>query len=115
MSEAKKRKQGELNDKVQDAQKKAQEDNGGQRQTAEATNAEVDEFFAILERIHVAVKYFKEANEDGRNLAEVRSLESGLEVEGSGMKVSDIKKEEGVEENVGFDLNADPEPEEDPA
>ncbi|KAL9401842.1 hypothetical protein Peur_005691 [Populus x canadensis] len=110
MSEAKKRKQGELNDKVPDAQ----EDNGGQ--TAEATNAEVDEFFAILERIHVAVKYFKGANEDRRKLAEVRSLESALEVEGSGMKVSDIKKEgEGVEENVGFDLNADPEPEEDPA
>ncbi|KAG6765851.1 hypothetical protein NC652_021317 [Populus alba x Populus x berolinensis] len=114
MSEAKKRKQVELNDKVPDAEKKAQEDNGGQ--TAEATNAEVDEFFAILERIHVAVKYFKEANEDRRKLAEVRSLESGLEVEGSGMKVSDIKKEEeGVEEDVGFDLNADPEPEEDPA
>ncbi|KAJ6322059.1 hypothetical protein OIU77_012024 [Salix suchowensis] len=114
MAEAKKRKQGELNENVADAEKKAREDGGGQ--TAEATNAEVDEFFAILKRIHVAIKYFKEANEDHRKLTGVRSLERGLEVEGSGVKVSDIKKEKvGVEENAGFDLNADPEPEEDPA
>ncbi|CAK7326564.1 unnamed protein product [Dovyalis caffra] len=111
MTEAKKRKQDELNDDVPDAETKAREDKEGQ--TAEVTNAEVDEFYAILKRIHVAVKYFKEANEDGHKLTQARSLEREFEVEASGVKVNGVKREEeGVEENEGFDLNVDPEPEE---
>lgn len=51
----------------------------------------------------MAVKYFKEANEDNRELTEMRSLETGdwrleseFEVEGSGVKGDDVKRGEGV-------------------
>lgn len=61
MSESEKRKQDGLNDDVPDAERKAREDDGGQ--AAGVTNGEV--------------KYFKEANEDSRELTEMRSLETG--------------------------------------
>ncbi|KAE7995927.1 hypothetical protein FH972_000684 [Carpinus fangiana] len=100
-------------------QKKAREDT--------VTEDEVEEFFAILRRIHAAVSYFRKvdgngvrmtAKEGSRRLREILEGEMSVSVvavngvnggKGKGKRRSD----EGVV-NAGFDLNADPSPECDP-
>ncbi|XP_007046245.2 PREDICTED: protein NIM1-INTERACTING 2 [Theobroma cacao] len=100
--EGEKRK-SEFNDAVLKAsQKRARWDENGEEETTTVTDEEVEEFFAILKRIHVAVNYFKKVNGDVRSLTELEKAESlnwgrNAEVDG-GEK----------EENVGLDLNADP-------
>jgi hypothetical protein len=92
-------------------QKKAREDT--------VTEDEVEEFFAILRRIHAAVSYFREvdgngvrmtAKEGSRRLREILEGEMSVGVNGGKGK---RRSEEGVV-NAGFDLNADPSPECDP-
>lgn len=68
------------------------------------TEDEVEEFFAILRRIHVAVNYFKKSNGDIRNITELEKVES-LNL-GENVEVNGGEKKE--EENVYLDLNAYP-------
>ncbi|XAR63902.1 hypothetical protein NMG60_11024047 [Bertholletia excelsa] len=85
---------------------------------ATPTEEEVDEFFAILRRMHVAVKYFdknkSDGNRDGRKLTGRWSTASGLEAQ-SKAGVDGVKAEEDgvnrVHKNVALDLNAVPEAE----
>ncbi|XVE91420.1 hypothetical protein REPUB_Repub01dG0008000 [Reevesia pubescens] len=89
--------------------KRAREEDGGGEETT-VTDEEVDEFFAILRRIHEAVNYFKKGNCDMRSLTEMGKVESlnlrrNVDVNGSKKKK---KVAENVKENVGLDLNADP-------
>ncbi|KAG8475674.1 hypothetical protein CXB51_032416 [Gossypium anomalum] len=72
------------------------------REETTVTEEEVEEFLAILKRINVAVNYFKKGNHDIRNLTDLRMVEDSLNVE-----VNDG-------ENVGLDLNADPDTGSDP-
>ena len=69
------------------------------------TEAEVDEFFAILRRIHVAISYFKKNNDRRIKEEEGSRLRAILEGE------SKEEENENVEENLGLDLNAVPAPE----
>lgn len=110
-----KRKRG-LNDDVSCCRKKAREGvNGGDQKTI-ATEEEVDEFYAILRRIHVAVSYFEKKNGGGCKLTEDKlgligaavEREDGDEVNGGGNRGEVLKMKEGVEETVGFDLNLNP-------
>ncbi|PPD80667.1 hypothetical protein GOBAR_DD22418 [Gossypium barbadense] len=73
------------------------------REETNVTEEEVEEFLAILKRINVAVNYFKKGNRDIRNLTDLRMVEDSLNVE-----VNDG-------ENVGLDLNADPDTGSDPS
>ncbi|KAB2053276.1 hypothetical protein ES319_A12G176700v1 [Gossypium barbadense] len=72
------------------------------REETTVTEEEVEEFLAILKRINVAVNYFKKGNRDIRNLTDLRMVEDSLNVE-----VNDG-------ENVGLDLNTDPDTGSDP-
>ncbi|KAF2311105.1 hypothetical protein GH714_019577 [Hevea brasiliensis] len=75
--------------------------NGGEAVAEE----EVEEFFAILRRIHVAVKYF-EKNDGGKRWKPSFEIEDFEEVNG---EVEGEKKEEdSLDESTGFDLNSDP-------
>ncbi|KAK9276301.1 hypothetical protein L1049_005832 [Liquidambar formosana] len=97
------------NDDVSGGTKKARGGNGGQ---TTVTEDEVEEFFAILRRIHDAVKYFEKGYGDGRKLTDEKSrLRAALEREG-GEEVNGAKGEltrmGSVRKDVGFDLNAKP-------
>ncbi|KAK2635822.1 hypothetical protein Ddye_030614 [Dipteronia dyeriana] len=100
MSKKEKRKLGE-NDAVAEAQnqKKSREDNGEDKAVNEE---EVDEFFAILRRIHVAVDYFKKGNGNRPRLTEIENI--NMEDDG----VQDDGKRGFGDKHVGLDLNADP-------
>ncbi|XWS34031.1 hypothetical protein CRYUN_Cryun21dG0004700 [Craigia yunnanensis] len=107
--EGEKRK-SEVNDAVLGgSQKRAREEDSGEEMTV--TEEEVEEFYAILRRIHVAVNYFKQGNGDMRNLTALGKAES-LNL-GSNDEVNGCKKRK-EEENVGLDLNADPGTDSDP-
>ncbi|XP_022775805.1 protein NIM1-INTERACTING 2-like [Durio zibethinus] len=82
--------------------KRERVDVNGEEKTV--TEEEVEEFFAILRRIHVAINYFKKGNYNMRDLTELGKAES-LNL-GRNVEVNGCKKTE--KENVGLDLNADP-------
>ncbi|KAF3431854.1 hypothetical protein FNV43_RR26590 [Rhamnella rubrinervis] len=103
--EADKRKQTDVDGVSGRRRKKARDDDG---EVTAATEEEVEEFYAILRRINDAVSYFKKG--DG-NVKWLRAmLDGGRFEEDDGVKGEARREEEGVEENVGFDLNADPGP-----
>ncbi|XP_059659179.1 protein NIM1-INTERACTING 2-like [Cornus florida] len=97
---------GELNGK----RRKAHEDENGVNRVikmATTEDDEVDEFFAILRRIHVAVKYFeKKRNGEGdREFTAWRPCFQWQDFE----QVNGVKNLAGREESGYLDLNADPE------
>ncbi|KAI4357828.1 hypothetical protein L6164_001751 [Bauhinia variegata] len=83
---------------------------------------EVEEFFAILRRIHVAVKYFEKAEGSGRKLTakkmnswkpsfQVEDFEKDDGVRDGAVDVDDhnnSRREDLVEESSGLDLNSEP-------
>ncbi|KAK4358324.1 hypothetical protein RND71_023934 [Anisodus tanguticus] len=72
--------------------------------TEEVAEEEVEEFFAILRRIQVAVKYFSNvygASGSGRKMTEDIDRKCSDEI-------VDDNEEKDVEENKGFDLNMEP-------
>ncbi|XP_040998164.1 protein NIM1-INTERACTING 2-like [Juglans microcarpa x Juglans regia] len=81
------------------------------------TEEEVEEFFAILRQIHVAIRYFEST---GKGNGRLKLMAIDLEGEGhevvNGVQGEEQRKrkEEGIKENAGFDLNLDPVPECDP-
>lgn len=114
-AEAEKRKPGE-NDVVSRKQKKAREEDNTVTTTEDE---EVEEFFAILKRIHVAIGYFKKEFNGRQLTGEGSRLRTMLETENyegvNGVKGEAIRQEdEGMEENLGFDLNVEPGPDSDP-
>ncbi|CAA2970696.1 protein NIM1-INTERACTING 2-like [Olea europaea var. sylvestris] len=72
------------------------------------TEAEVDEFFAILKRIHVAIRYFE--NTSARNNSS-HSSGQDQKLTASEEEVYGVKVGEKKVENGGLDLNTIPEPE----
>ncbi|XP_039042304.1 protein NIM1-INTERACTING 2-like [Hibiscus syriacus] len=85
----------------------------GRGEETTVTEEEVEEFFTILGRIHVAVDYFKKRDGDLRDLTDLRKVGSfslGGNVQGNGGQ----EKAANTEENVGLDLNADPDTISDP-
>ncbi|XP_050222718.1 protein NEGATIVE REGULATOR OF RESISTANCE-like [Mercurialis annua] len=64
---------------------------------------EVEEFFAILRRVNVAVKYFK-SNKDGKKLWKPAFKAADFEDVDRRSKQND----DFVDENTGLDLNSDP-------
>lgn len=100
--EANKRKQGDAD--VVSRRQKLKKASVDKRDETAVNEDEVAEFFAILRRIHVAVTYFRNANGGGTKYIDggLRAvLESNEEEDGDTKKKAD----------VGWDLNADPEPE----
>lgn len=81
-------------------------------------DGKVEEFFAILRRIHVAVKYFEKGK--GRNgSGKKKNLTAGTAMPWSpsferadfeGGKGKGVKGKEIVGDNVGLDLNVEPDP-----
>ncbi|KAG5603811.1 hypothetical protein H5410_025303 [Solanum commersonii] len=73
---------------------------------------EVEEFYAILRRIRVAVKYFEKGNAEGggagRNLTAAKPWRPNFRQEDFKRAVDGVKERESVEDNAGLDLNADP-------
>ena len=67
------------------------------------TDGEVEEFYAILRRIHVAVTYLKKGNGRGllNNAFELEDFES----------VDDIEQRGRGEKRLQFDLNVEPDDE----
>lgn len=102
--ESEKRKKADNDDAVSGRRKKARDDEYGD--LTAVTEEEVEEFYAILRRINIAVSYFKKGNGDGKWLKAM--LNGGHYEEDNGVK--EARREEGVEENAGLDLNADPDP-----
>ena len=85
---------------------KAEDGNGGGRTV---TDAEVDEFFAILRRIHVAVKYFEKGH-GGAGL-ELTAMEKRWKRIPSSEEVEDFGEDNGVKDDgkrEHLDLNLDP-------
>ncbi|KAJ6431858.1 PROTEIN NIM1-INTERACTING 2 [Salix purpurea] len=97
-----------------EAEKRKREDDGkeegvlkgGQQEVEEE---EVEEFFAILRRIQVAVKYFEKS--EGKKWRPLLEREDFKELDGADL---DTEKKEGNSfyENSGLDLNLDPNPNE---
>nr|XP_010320771.1 uncharacterized protein LOC104647288 [Solanum lycopersicum] len=80
--------------------------------TEEVAEGEVEEFFAILRRIQVAVKYFNRvdgASSSGRKMTEEIDQKLSDEIIGDNEDMKEKEKEKNVEENSkGFDLNIEP-------
>ncbi|CAL5419163.1 unnamed protein product [Camellia sinensis] len=119
--EKRKTKHEDVNDAVSGTMKKPRETAAAAAATEEE---EVEEFFAILRRIHVAVSYFdKGSNGDPRQMTEGGSrLMETIEMECAGAVngVEEDKVEEGREKSseqipgLDLDLNAVPDPEDNP-
>ncbi|OMO90268.1 hypothetical protein CCACVL1_07430 [Corchorus capsularis] len=83
---------------------------GGESAVSDKEEEEVEEFFAILRRIHVAVKYFEKGNGGGRKLTMNNEWKPSFllqDFEGD----NDVKSEgktEDLEEDSGLDLNLEP-------
>ncbi|KAA8529175.1 hypothetical protein F0562_034026 [Nyssa sinensis] len=97
-------------DAASGSRKKARDDDQGTQ--TEVTEDQVEEFFAILRRIHVAFRYFQKVNGDCRKLTEIGSS-SGLSlshaIEGecsqnvNGVKSNNReKRQEGVEQRTFY-------------
>lgn len=82
-------------------------------------DGEVEEFFAILRRIHVAVKYFERGNGGSKRKLTAAAAAAAAAPWSPNFEREDfevvnvVKTQESVEENVGLDLNADPDPDPD--
>ncbi|CAK9186617.1 unnamed protein product [Ilex paraguariensis] len=81
----------------------------GEKPEAAPTEEEVDEFFAILRRMHVAVKYFEKGN-TGNGNGDGRKLTEMLATEIDDVQMND-KNVDGGSVNGLLDLNAVPEDE----
>ncbi|XP_014508265.1 uncharacterized protein LOC106767823 [Vigna radiata var. radiata] len=103
-----------VNKKRLKGEEEEEEDGGGGGGDGVPTEEEVEEFFAILRRMRVAVKYFDDKGRGGREWREVletaelavdHSEEADGEQEGDD---ANPKKKRGEVANVieGFDLNA---------
>ncbi|MCE3049341.1 hypothetical protein HAX54_044660 [Datura stramonium] len=92
--------------------KTAKNDGTSKAAAAAAEDDEVEEFYAILRRIRVAVKYFEKGNAEGggagRNLTAEKPWNSYFRQEDFKQVVDGVKERESVEDNAGLDLNADP-------
>ncbi|XP_044492379.1 protein NIM1-INTERACTING 2-like [Mangifera indica] len=103
-----KRKPDQNDDVETGSQKKAREVNG---EGAAVTEEEVDEFFAIVRRIHVAVDYFKKSKGvgEGRNLTNRGAFEWELtNAENNGVTEVMTTVTNDAQKVLGLDLNADP-------
>ena len=110
--EAEKRKNKE-NDTVSGPKPKKSRD-----QDVAVNDDEVEEFYAILRRIRAAVSYFEKGTGDGRRIPTKGStwrqgLEKEILEEVKGAGGDKLKRIEDVVENVGFDLNVNPDSDED--
>ncbi|CAN4124792.1 unnamed protein product [Withania somnifera] len=83
--------------------------------TVEVEEEEVEEFFAILRRIQVAVKYFNKVNGasgsgcGGREITKDVDRKCSDEIPGDNEEMKEKQKQKDVEENnKGFDLNMEP-------
>ena len=93
-------------------------DGGGRRNKAVAEAApseeEIEEFFAILRRMHVAVQYFEKgngnSNVDGRKLTGRTAIEAEALAGTDGVKAGE-ESVIGARKNVIWDLNTVPEDE----
>ncbi|XP_057465825.1 protein NIM1-INTERACTING 2-like [Actinidia eriantha] len=95
-------------------------DGGGRRNKAEAEAApseeEIEEFFAILRRMHVAVQYFEKGNGNSNSNVDGRKLTGRTAIEAEALAgTDDVKAGEesviGARKNGVWDLNAVPEEE----
>ncbi|XP_070043229.1 uncharacterized protein LOC142178498 [Nicotiana tabacum] len=92
---------------------KTEKNDGKSTAAAEAVeDDEVEEFYAILRRIRVAVKYFEKGNADrggaSRKLTVATPWNLALRTEDFKEVVGVKEEEEKVEDNAGLDLNIDP-------
>ncbi|KAI8539141.1 hypothetical protein RHMOL_Rhmol09G0158200 [Rhododendron molle] len=106
-----KRKRGVIDGEADGKRRRVSEDNGVKKEEPE--DDEVEEFFAILRRIRVAVEYFEKGNGRGGRRALTVATESssrrGQCFERRDFEAVDGVKGPGEEEegDKGLDLNAD--------
>ncbi|XP_057472482.1 protein NIM1-INTERACTING 2-like [Actinidia eriantha] len=101
---------------VGEKKRKRTEDGNGRMKKAEAAppDEEVEEFFAILRRMHVAIQYFEKVNGNGK--VDGRKLTGRTAIEAEALAMTDgVKAGEesisGARKNGVLDLNAVPEDE----
>ncbi|XP_073049077.1 uncharacterized protein [Primulina eburnea] len=102
--EVEKRKREDEDGEVKEKKGKAMPEDVGVDKVAEPADEEVEEFFAILRRIQVAVKYFKERA--SRERAATPWNPSFEQEDFAG-----VEKEHMENKNAGLDLNSDPDSE----
>lgn len=98
--DAEKRKRG---DSIGETSCKKTKETNGENTEITVTEGEVEEFYAILRRIHVAVTYFKKGK--GKGL-----LNNAFELEDFD-RVNGGEEREGGEKRLEFDLNVEPDDE----
>ncbi|ESR50910.1 protein NIM1-INTERACTING 2 [Citrus sinensis] len=110
----------EHNGELEGKRTKGEDVNEVAGQTQTVTEDEVEEFYAILRRIHVAVKYFEKVDNEARHKLtdtgwrprfEPEDFDEHDGVNDAGVNNNRGQKEEGVEEgeeDSGLDLNSDP-------
>ncbi|OMP06779.1 hypothetical protein COLO4_07914 [Corchorus olitorius] len=109
--EPEKRKRRDDDVEVDDGKKdKRKGISGGESAVSDKEEEEVEEFFAILRRIHVAVKYFEKGNGGGRKLTMDKDWKPSFLLQDFGGE-NDVKSEgktEDLDEDSGLDLNLEP-------
>ncbi|KAG6759643.1 hypothetical protein POTOM_036127 [Populus tomentosa] len=88
--------------------KRGKEEGGLKGSQQEVEEEEVEEFFAILRRIQVAVKYFEKT--EGKKWRPLLEREEFKELKGD--LDTEMKEGNSFYGNSGFDLNVDPNPNE---
>ncbi|KAH7841447.1 hypothetical protein Vadar_029962 [Vaccinium darrowii] len=113
--EAEKRKQRDTDGEVQDGKKTRLGEDNGVKKTEEPDDDEVEEFFAILRRIRVAVEYFEKGKGEGPGCRrrELAAKESSSRRSTSFLRpefeaVDGVKGPGEKEGDTGLDLNAEP-------
>ncbi|KAH7841713.1 hypothetical protein Vadar_033334 [Vaccinium darrowii] len=107
-----KRKRRDIDREVDGKRTRVGEDNGVKK-TEEPDDEEVEEFFAILRRIRVAVEYFEKGKGEGAGRRGLAAKESSAR-RGPSFLRRDFEEIDGAkgsgdgEGDTGLDLNADP-------
>ncbi|EYU29970.1 hypothetical protein ABFS82_05G032200 [Erythranthe guttata] len=99
---------GEADGKRGKARREEKDD--GVKEVAVPSDEEVEEFFAILKRIHVAVEYFKKRNSGRREPAAAAWSPSFEREDFDGVTKDEAECSERTQtdQNAGLDLNSDP-------
>ncbi|KAH7839398.1 hypothetical protein Vadar_003669 [Vaccinium darrowii] len=109
-----KRKQRDTDGEVLDGKRTRVGEDNGVKKTEEPDDDEVEEFFAILRRIRVAVEYFQKGRRPELAAKESSSRRSPSFLRRDFVAVDGVKGQGEEEGDTGLDLNAEPDSDSEP-